>query len=138
MTLFYLSIPIEYRNHTKNNQCEKYFIRKSIELYDSNLLPKEILWRKKEAFSDGVSSQNKSWFEIIQDYVEECQNTQDFENTYIYNIPKTKEQKYYRQLFRHYFPDKCDELIPYFWMPKYVSNSYDASARTLDIYNKKS
>ena len=138
MTRFYLSIPIEYRNHTKNNQCEKYFIRKSIEIYDSNLLPKEILWRKKEAFSDGVSSQNKSWFEIIQDYIEECQNTQCFNNTYTCNIPKTKEQKYYRELFRHYFPDKCDELIPYFWMPKYVSNSYDASARTLDIYNKKS
>ena len=58
-TRFYISIPIEYRNHNIFGNCEKYLIRKAFEIYCPDLLPKEVLWRKKEAFSDGVSSQKK-------------------------------------------------------------------------------
>ena len=29
----------------------------------------------------------------------------------------------------------CDDVIPYFWMPKFI-NAKDASARSLLIYNK--
>ncbi len=131
-TQFYLSIPIEYRNHNHNNQCEKYFIRKAIELYEPDLLPKNVLWRTKEAFSDGVSSLKKSWYEIIQDYVKEKKNEN---NLSLYNSPKTKEQIYYRNIFNSIYPDKCDTLIPYFWMPKYVKHKNDASARTLELYS---
>ena len=60
LTRFYLSIPIEYRNHNQEQNCEKYFIRKSIEIYEPNLLPHDILWRQKEAFSDGISNIEKS------------------------------------------------------------------------------
>ena len=65
----YLSIPLKYRCHNLNNQCEKYLLRKSFE--EMNVIPSEVLWRKKEAFSDGVSKQTKSWFEIIQDHVKD-------------------------------------------------------------------
>ena len=131
-TKFYLSIPIEYRNHNNEKKCEKYLIRKAIELYDSNLLPHEVLWRKKEAFSDGVSSLSKSWFEIINESLDSSGNDLNdcVEN---YNNPTTNEQIYYRNTFHKFFPN-CDKLIPYFWMPKYV-NATDASARTLNIYN---
>ena len=132
LTKFYLSIPIQYRNHTNEKKCEKYFIRKSIELYEPDLLPNEILWRKKEAFSDGVSSQSKSWYEIIQDYLDNSFSYNDF--IYEHNKPTTKEQHYYRKIFSNTYPNICDKLIPYFWMPKYVKDSYDASARTLNIY----
>jgi asparagine synthase (glutamine-hydrolysing) len=60
-TQYYLSIPIELRSHVQNNKIEKFLIRESFsENYYINsqgnpLLPKEVLWRKKEAFSDGVS-----------------------------------------------------------------------------------
>ena len=66
-TRFYISIPIEYRNHNIFGNCEKYLIRKAFEIYCPDLLPKEVLWRKKEAFSDGVSSQKKAWYQIIQE-----------------------------------------------------------------------
>ena len=36
-----------------NGKIEKYLLRKA---FDNGLLPDEILWRSKEAFSDGVSS----------------------------------------------------------------------------------
>ena len=132
LTKYYLSIPIEYRNHNNGNYCEKYFIRKAIELYDSELLPSEVLWRTKEAFSDGVSSKNKSWFEIIQESDVILNVNEKFSNN-IHNQPLTNEQMYYRSIFNKLYP-KCDKLIPYFWMPKFIKNAHDSSARTLNIY----
>lgn len=137
LTRFYLSIPIEIRNHNNllgDNNCEKNFIRKSIELYEPDLIPNEILWRRKEAFSDGVSSNEKSWFEIIQEHLEKENNQST--KVYQHNPPKTKEQIYYREIFDSIFPSPCEKLIPYFWMPKYIEGAHDASARTLKIYNK--
>jgi len=46
------------------NNLEKSIVRLAFK--DDNLLPNEILFRVKEAFSDGVSSKEKSWYEIIQ------------------------------------------------------------------------
>jgi asparagine synthase (glutamine-hydrolysing) len=99
------------------------------------------LWRTKEAFSDGVSSQKKSWFQILQDHIDEhiFKNNHNIVETqkkyYTGNIPNTKEQLYYRNVFDAHFKN-CQKVIPYFWMPKYT-NATDASARTLDIYKTK-
>ena len=59
----YLSIPHEIRYHPKNNQCEKYLLREAFR--SMGILPNKILFRTKEAFSDGVSKQARSWFQII-------------------------------------------------------------------------
>lgn len=132
-TKFYISIPIEYRNHNEYGNCEKYLIRKSFEMYYPELLPKEILWRKKEAFSDGVSSQKKAWYEIIQED-NAIKNTNIC--SYVHNSPKTSEQEYYRSIFtKHY--ENCDNLIPYYWMPKFIEGVTDASARTLNVYKSQ-
>jgi asparagine synthase (glutamine-hydrolysing) len=50
------------------------------------------------------------------------------------NPPTTAEQAYYRKVFEDFYPGH-GKIVPYFWMPKYV-DATDASARTLDIYNK--
>jgi len=49
----YWSIPAELR-HPKYKGIEKWWLRKAFD--GLNLLPDEVLWRKKEAFSDGVSN----------------------------------------------------------------------------------
>ena len=49
----------------------------------------------------------------------------------VFNTPDSKEKKYYRFLFEKYYKDR-GEIIPYFWMPKYVEAT-DPSARTLKI-----
>jgi len=133
-TKFYISIPIEYRNHNQFGNCEKYLIRKSFEIYCPGLLPKEVLWRKKEAFSDGVSSKKRAWYQIVQDSENVTNITMS--NYYHHNKPESCEQEYYRAIFSKYY-DKCDNLIPYFWMPKFIKGVADASARTLDVYKNK-
>ena len=92
-------------------------------------LPETILWRKKEAFSDGVSKHSRSLFEIIQEYT----NRMDLSHIkhvwrHAPNAPKTSEQLYYRSVFESHFPNA--DILPRFWMPKYVA-AKDASARTL-------
>ena len=129
----YLSINSKLRFHKLKNQCEKWLLRYAFE--PLNLLPQEVLWRTKEAFSDGVSSQSKSWFEIIQEYVDNnnlgcCEITNHM-------TPITAEQKYYRGIFQEKFGEKHSNVIPYFWMPRFVEGVTDSSARTLNIYKDK-
>tara|TARA_B100000902_G_scaffold399237_2_gene469189 strand:+ start:2505 stop:4178 length:1674 start_codon:yes stop_codon:yes gene_type:complete len=140
---FYLTIDKHLRYNTTIEKCEKYLIRQSFDCLMPNLLPKEILWRTKEAFSDGVSSLKKSWFSIIQDNIEnndkfkenikhiiDCYTKLKLSN----NIPDSNEKAYYRYLFNKNYIF-CDHLISYYWMPKYV-DAKDASARTLDFYDE--
>ena len=129
----YLSIPCELRFHMNLNNCEKFLIRESINKYFQNLLPDEILWRKKEAFSDGVSSKSRSWFEIIQEKIDNLNFKSSIKNIYTHNKPQTTEQLYYRYLFELNYKI-TGHIVPHFWMPKYIE-SHDASARTLSIYN---
>jgi asparagine synthase (glutamine-hydrolysing) len=134
----YLSIHPSLRFHKGNNQCEKFLLRSAFseENYlDSNgsaLLPKCVLWRTKEAFSDGVSKTTRSLYEIIQENV--TSNFFTFNEKYEHNEPDTEEKKYYREIFESSYRG-LGNVVPYFWMPRYVE-AKDASARTLQIYNE--
>ncbi len=141
---YYLSINMLLRCHSIQKLPEKYLIRKSfknfnIEIIDETnervkkvCLPNEILWRTKEAFSDGVSKQTRSWYFIIQEYLDKINFNSTIPINTLINTPLTKEQLYYRSIFEKYY-NNCDHVIPYFWMPKYVKTN-DSSARTLNIY----
>jgi asparagine synthase (glutamine-hydrolysing) len=56
----YLSLDVQTRMvqpqqiNGKLVPCEKWLLRKAFE--STKLIPEQVLWRKKEAFSDGVSS----------------------------------------------------------------------------------
>ena len=127
---YYLSISSKIR-YENNNKQEKFLFRKA---FDKNYLPSEILWRRKEAFSDGVSQKSRSWYEIIAEKVKKQKEIKfDISIEYQFNSPQSLEQLYYRTIFEMIYPN-FGYIIPYFWMPKYV-NANDASARTLDIYN---
>ena len=142
---YYLSISPDIRNHSKSGQMEKYLIRKSFskEVYGEDLLPSEVLWRSKEAFSDGVSKNDRSLYEILQDKIRDKLNIQ-IENERMnlskldlksHLLPETLEQDYYRSIFEKYYSGIGD-ILEFFWMPKFV-NAKDSSARTLDIYKEK-
>jgi asparagine synthase (glutamine-hydrolysing) len=95
------------------------------------ILPDEILWRKKEAFSDGVSSQGRSLYMILQEKI--GKNLENVITPFTEGIQT--EKYYYKQQFDTFFPN-CTSIVPYFWMPKYT-NATDPSARTLTFYEKK-
>jgi len=148
-TQYYLSISPIIRQFS--GESEKYWLRYAFSGTQyrplsglSSLLPHEVLWRRKEAFSDGVSGEHRSLYQILQDYCAKLcplnghKSYEDMvKNTPIMqkvetNIPKTAEQYYYRYVFETNYSG-MGHIIPYFWMPKYV-DATDASARTLAIY----
>ena len=131
----YLSIDSRLRCHNIHNYCEKWLLRSAFD--GSDLLPKEILWRTKEAFSDGVSSLKKSWYEIIQEHVD-TNHLGVCDAIYSkHNEPQTDEQRYYRSLFQQFYGEEKTNTIPYFWMPRFVEGATDASARTLKVYKEQ-
>ena len=158
----YLSIPMNLRNHTMTNNCEKYLLRNAFDsVYFMNndskpLLPDCVLWRTKEAFSDGVSKTSRSLYQIIQEHTdaliiseypeyEKVENKENFiaglvekdpvlQNIKGHLLPKTSEQYYYRKIFEGRYGG-LGNVVPYFWMPKYVE-AKDASARTLQVYDE--
>lgn len=153
----YLSLPLHIRYQHKNGFIEKQLLRTAFSpsyfknTQGKSLLPNEILWRKKEAFSDGVSKKTRSLYEIIQEftkqqmgideenggpeyYAELCKTDGTMSEVGDHLVPETSEQYYYRQIFETHYKG-MGKIVPYFWMPKYV-DAKDASARTLAIYNK--
>lgn len=116
-----------------DTRMEKYLLRKAFE----DELSDEILWRRKEAFSDGVSSHNRSWFEIIREYVDKKIPDYEFEercDKYTHLRPYDKESLYYREIFEKYYPNKA-EMVPYYWKHPFTT-AIDPSARLLDFYKK--
>lgn len=115
---------------------EKLLLRSAFHSLMPDLLPRSVLWRGKEAFSDGVSGSGKSWYEIINSSLNELaipfKNTENMDK---HMNPDTKEKLYYRSLFCNNFK-LCDYTIPYFWMPKFVEAT-DSSARTLKHYTSR-
>lgn len=133
---YYLSIHPSLRRPTKE-RMEKYLLRKSFEGY----LPKEVLYRQKEAFSDGITAQNDSWYQAIQTYVEDKISDEELEEAkkiYTHCTPKTKEGLYFMRKFCDKFGQDLVKLIPEHWMPKWVETD-DPSARTITgIYKTES
>jgi asparagine synthase (glutamine-hydrolysing) len=111
---------------------------------DDAILPSEVLWRRKEAFSDGVSAQPeasqsqsqppRTWIDMIRDYVNERVSDQEYaiERTkYVHNTPYDKESYYYRKVFERLYPGR-EKVIPYFWRHPFCQE-LDPSARLLNI-----
>jgi asparagine synthase (glutamine-hydrolysing) len=94
----WLSIPTYFRK----TDVEKQILREAF----NGILPESVLWRKKEAFSDGMS-ESAPWKHIMD------------------------EADYYKEIYMQYYPDK---MVPYKWMPKWSPETDDPSARTLSIY----
>ena len=135
---YVMSIPARYKTFN-DERIEKYIFRKAFQ----GLLPDDILWRRKEAFSDGVSGHGRSWFQIIRDHVESRVGEDEYYNynryitamgvdNKIHNIPYDAESLFYRNTFVNLFSD-CEETIPYFWRHPFCEEK-DPSARLLECY----
>ena len=109
---------------------------------EDGLLPEKVLWRRKEAFSDGISRAEKSWFEMAAAKGEEVVGSDSDSDSgwkskassYAVNPPPTAEAFWYRTLFHQSYPLAASAATaPAMWMPRFV-NATDPSARTLSLY----
>jgi asparagine synthase (glutamine-hydrolysing) len=118
------------RRPMKGIQCEKWLMRQAFR--NTNLLPEEVLWRTKEAFSDGVSGEGgKSWYQHAQEKALEVVG-KEWEKS---ECP-TAEQYYYKKCYLDYYPKSTlSTNVPYKWMPRWSPDTSDPSARTLSCYS---
>ena len=117
---------------------EKHLLREAFR--GTNVIPDEILFRTKEAFSDGVSSVEKSWYMILQDMIEKIYTDEEFKELsekYDHLKPHTKEALHYRIIYNKYYSKQTDKTIPHFWLPNWFKNVTEPSARVLPVYTTK-
>lgn len=116
---------------------------------EDGILPKQVLWRRKEAFSDGISRTEKSWFQLAAAQGEAVVGSgspgsgspgsgssgwKAAAAAYEVNPPPTAEAFWYRELFHQSYPVAASAAVaPTMWMPRFVAAT-DPSARTLSLY----
>ena len=100
------------------------------------ILPEDILWRQKAAFSDAVGH---SMVDDLKEYAESLYTDEEYEEKrkqYSFATPFTKESLLYRELFEKYYPGQA-EMVKDFWMPNKDWEGCDVkdpSARVLSNY----
>ena len=127
------------------DKMEKSILRKAFQDY----LPKEIINRQKEQFSDGVGY---NWIDTLKSIVNENisdSEFQDAKSTFPINTPMNKEEYFYRTLFSKYFSSDdaaltvpsvpsiaCSSEIAIEW-DKSFKNINDPSGRAVTEVHKK-
>jgi len=84
---------------------EKWPLRAAFDTPDEPYLPKDVLWRQKEQFSDGVGY---SWIDGLKEHAARMVSDSDMESAAVrfpYNTPTTKEGCYFRTIFHSHFPN---------------------------------
>lgn len=87
-------------------RMEKWVLRKAFEAD----LPKEIVWRQKEQFSDGVGY---SWIDSLKEMVNEKVSDTDLtqaKHRFPAQTPTSKEEYFYRSIFEEHFPSESAAL----------------------------
>lgn len=124
-----------------SKRMEKQILRDAFK----GVLPHDILYRKKEQFSDGVSgfdSNIDNWIDCIKRSCENKYTNEQFDvmkMKYTYNRPETKEQLFYRETFCKHFNQtsykNTSEFTVKFWVPKW-GRTKDPSGRAQDFWVK--
>ncbi len=94
---------------SKDGRIEKHILRQAFE----HKLPKEVVWRQKEQFSDGVGY---SWIDGLKAHAAVNVDDVQFANAkfrFPYNTPESKEAYFYRSFFEEFFPlTTAAETVP--------------------------
>tara|TARA_R110002153_G_scaffold27784_1_gene85849 strand:- start:1274 stop:2926 length:1653 start_codon:yes stop_codon:yes gene_type:complete len=135
---FVLSLPMEYLDPKHNNNIEKYILRQAFDLSDNEheYLPRDILWRRKAAFSDSTSVKSGWKGELIKFCETEVTDSRFAARKvlYPYCTPQTKEDMYYRELFEEYGYEA--KTISFKWLSTWCGDITDSSASILDVFDE--
>ncbi|CAH2065083.1 unnamed protein product [Thlaspi arvense] len=94
----------------EEGRIEKWVLRRAFDDEERPYLPKHILYRQKEQFSDGVGY---SWIDGLKAHAAENVNDKMMANAvhiFPHNTPLTKEAYYYRMIFERFFPQNSARL----------------------------
>ncbi|KAK8279408.1 hypothetical protein V6Z11_D09G109100 [Gossypium hirsutum] len=96
----------------KNDEgrIEKWVLRRAFDDEEHPYLPKHILYRQKEQFSDGVGY---SWIDGLKAHTARHVTDKMMSNAsfiFPHNTPTTKEAYYYRMIFERFFPQNSARL----------------------------
>ena len=114
----------------------KFLLRRAFE--KDHILPDDILWRQKAAFSDAVGH---SMVDDLKAFAEAMYTDREFERKrkrYDFATPFTKESLLYREIFEKYYPGQA-RMVKDFWMPNREWKGCDVSdpsARVLSNYGE--
>lgn len=129
---YVMSIDPEIKRNTYGKG--KYILRRAFA--EDHLLPEEIIWREKAAFSDAVGH---SMVDDLKEYADNFYTEEEFVDKcqrYIHAKPFTKESLLYRETFETFYPGQS-QMISAFWMPNQEWEGCqvnDPSARVLANY----
>ena len=129
----FIDFCMSINQNEKIDTIEKRILREAFEGY----LPDEILWRQKDGMSDAVGT---NWVDEIKKYAEDDVDDALFRETRAkargHNVPLTKEEALYRNIFWKMYGNDNDHLISEIWRPKWTKIT-DPSARLLIEKNPK-
>lgn len=117
---------------------EKYILRKAFDCAPDGkpYLPKSILWRQKEQFSDGVGY---SWIDGMKDFTATAISDEDFAKRaerWPVDTPDTKEAYHIREVFEGHFPTEAAASTAVRWIPrKDWGCDSDPSGRAVKYHN---
>lgn len=102
--------PAEKMIRKDQGRIEKWVMRRAFDDEDNPYLPKHILYRQKEQFSDGVGY---SWIDGLKAHANSNVSDQMLKHAkhvYPFNTPLTKEAYYYRMIFEKHFPQQSARM----------------------------
>ena len=111
---------------------EKKIVREAF----ADMLPESVAWRQKEQFSDGVGY---SWIDTLKAVTAE--KVSDYEmahaaDRFPINLPRNKEEYYYRTIFEEYFPSesaaRCVPSVPSVACSSAEALAWDASFKGMN------
>lgn len=130
-----------------NGRMEKYLMRAAFDDENNPYLPKSILWRQKEQFSDGVGY---GWIDGLKAYAQRKVSDEMFKNRryrFPVNPPESKEAYLYRMLFEEHFPEPvatqavmaepsiaCSTAVALEWEQAWKTKA-DPSGRAVEVHS---
>ncbi|GBG69620.1 hypothetical protein CBR_g4450 [Chara braunii] len=139
--------PSEKMIRKSEGRIEKYVMRKAFDDVEQPYLPRSILYRQKEQFSDGVGY---SWIDGLREHAETRVTDKmmaNAKNIFPENTPLTKEAYLYRMIFEKHFPHAssratvpggpsvaCSTPAALAW-DESLKNNIDPSGRAVGVHN---
>jgi len=127
---YILSLSGKWKNPNESSglgkRIEKKILRDTFDFANNPYIPREILFRTKDAFSDACGY---NWIPALQRHCNLLVTDEEFS----FSECPTKEAYYYRKTFEKYYPTQS-HILRHYWLPKWVENkNNEPSAKILNL-----